>query len=411
MKYLRISILSRYLLKSYLPSFFTGLFFFSFMILVFYLKAMIKISIENGVPAILVLKLFIYSMGWTLGLSIPMATLLSVIMVVGSLNADSEVIAMRAGGITYPRIMRPFLVWAFFVTCIQIWFNQEIIPLAITGMHQVRTDIANFDPVDLVTKPGQFARLDRTEKSEKHIYVGRKEFDEKQQREVLKTVQIRTIETVTWLPEVTQLITAEEGIKILKKTSDNKEVKALRLFKGYIFSKNIKEKSFQQVDYTNGSLDLNLTLNQDSKRHQAVRDKPSLTFKELNQEIKKIQEQNNPDLNRSLLEFKIEYHKRFALPFATLCLMFLGFPVAIINRRSGKGMGLGISIVFIFIYYVLFLSADSIAVQAQAMPPILAVWLANFVVAMLGCYFLFKRTNDATILEAISDLRARLKKS
>lgn len=360
---------------------------------------MIIISIEKKVPIFFVMKLFAYSLGWTLGLTIPMGILMSVIMTIGALSADSEIIAMRAGGITYFRIFRPFLVFGIFLTIGIALFNHNVIPFCKTEVHKVRAAIANYDPVDLISDTGRFLTIDKSVNSQKLIYIESKRFDEKLQKEKLINVQIRTIAQ----PEnrVKQLIVAKEAVKISKSNLEGKPAKALRLFNGYIFTNEKEKKSFQKIDYINGSLDLNLTMKENSGIHKVILDKEALYYSEIKSEIERLSKINDSKARNIKTQFELELHKRTALPFAILILLFLGFPLGIINRRSGKGMGLGISIIFIFIYYVLFLLAESFS---KILGLFLSVWLANFVLLAVGIYFFIKRTADGSLKIVILEM-------
>ncbi len=406
------TIISRYLIRSFIPPFLAALLFFTFIILIFYLKEIIKSAVEKGVPVDMVMSLFSYSMGWTLGLTVPMATLMAVIMTIGGLNADSEVIAMRAGGITYGRIMRPFLAFGVLVTVFLIWFNQSIIPLCIKQMKVITLQILNHDPIAII-EPGQFTKLDKTENSERHIYIETVQPGTKDAPARMLNIQIRKTEKVDKYFQVTELIVAPEGIKIKKKLPDGNFVKALRLFKGYIFTQNRADKTFQRIDFSKGKLDLNLQTPEEGKVTLNKNDKQSLPQSVLVNQIATLR--GSPKLTagqkKTLLELRLEYHKRIALPFAVLSLLVLGFPLGIVNKRSGKGMGFGISIVFIFVYYVVFLSSDAMAVQYEILPPLIAAWMGNLIISLIGGYVFFARTTDVSLFDFVKTLQKRFTKA
>ncbi len=117
------TIISVHIFQTFIWPFFVGLFFFTFTILVFYLKNLITRIIEKGMDISYLLELIAYSSTWTFGFTIPMSTLLAIIIAMGGLNGDSEIIAMRAGGITYPRIFRPFFIFGVFITIFLLWLN------------------------------------------------------------------------------------------------------------------------------------------------------------------------------------------------------------------------------------------------------------------------------------------------
>lgn len=408
MKYLWPGILSRYILRNFLPPFFVGLFFFTFTVLIFYLKEVIRSAVEKGIDPFMVLKLFVYSMGWTVGLTIPMSALMAAIMSIGQLNSDSEIIAMRAGGITYPRIFRPLLIFGFIVSGSLVWFNQQGIPFCLSEMEKITRQILQYDPTAVVEE-GQFTRLDKESNMERHIYIEKLNNDKKSDRYgTMSNIQIRKTENVDGVFRLTELITAPEGKKILKKNEKGLEVKALRLYHGYIFRSNKQDKTFQRIDFRDGHLDINIV--EDDPNNQQVRP-PSiqaLNYDQLREEIKRHEPLESEEAQEKNRQLQLEMQKRIALPFATVAFVLLGFPLGIVNRRSGKGMGFGVSILFIFIYYVIFLSSDTLAVKKQTLDPVTAAWLANVVIVLIGGFIFLKRTTDVSLLQLIKNVFKKL---
>ena len=101
----------------------------------------------------------------------------------------------------------------------------------------------------------------------------------------------------------------------------------------------------------------------------------------------------------------MEVHKRAALPFAVISLTFLGFPLAIVNRRSGKGQGFGMAIIFIFMYFGLFLSSDTLAVEKAFLSEPLAAWLGNIVVILFALSFSQFRLSHESLKERIQAVK------
>ena len=87
--------------------------------------------------------------------------------------------------------------------------------------------------------------------------------------------------------------------------------------------------------------------------------------------------------------YYIEFHKFISIPAACLFMVLIGAPLGIVGKRSGKGFGFGISVIVVVIYYLLITAAELIA-GGKKVPPMLAMWFPNIVLAMMGAFFMIR---------------------
>jgi lipopolysaccharide export LptBFGC system permease protein LptF len=388
-----LPLLDAYLLKHFLPSLFVASAFFTFIVLVFFLKETIKHAVEKNLEFGVILELCWYALGWTLTLTVPMAFLLSTILTVGGLNADSEIIALRAGGITYPRIMRPFVAVAIVCFFVLFWFSNFVVPRFADNMENMRQYILTTDPIAAI-QPGQFITLDKREGNVRKIYIERAVKDVSSHGEILQNIQVRKIGNVGGVRRLTEIIIAQEGRKVLKQTPNGEWVKALRLTRGYLFTYGL-DGTFQRVDFSGGMFDLNIQEPEKIKKMKRIEDMGSLTLPQLIGSFETIK--SYPKADELARRAHLEIHKRLALSLSVVIFVFIGFPLAIVNRRSGKGMGLGISIIFIFAYFALFLSAETFSVRQQWLSPAIAAHMANFLMALGAGWFSLTRLAEKSL--------------
>jgi len=390
---LRIFKLDAYLLRHFLPSLSVATGFFTFIVLVFFLKETIKHAVEKNLDFQVILELCWYALGWTLTLTVPMAFLLSTILTVGGLNSDSEIIAMRAGGITYPRILRPFLAVAVLLFGALLWFSNFVVPAFADNMENMRNFILTTDPIATI-QPGQFITLDKREGFVRKIYIERSLKTKDYGGEILQNIQVRKIGNVGSIRQLTEIIIAQEGRKILKQTPQGEWVKALRLTRGYLFSTG-SDGTFQRVDFSGGMFDLNIQEPEKIKKMKRIEDMGSLTLPQLYRAFETIKQY--PEAEMLSRKAHLEIHKRLALSLSVILFVLVGFPLAIVNRRSGKGMGLGVSVIFIFAYFALFLSAETFSVSRPILAPWLAAHAANILMALGAFYFSVSRLAEKSI--------------
>ena len=237
-----LPLLDGYLLKHFLPSLLVASTFFTFIVLVFFLKETIKHAVEKNLEFGVILELCWYALGWTLTLTVPMAFLLSTILTVGALNADSEIIALRAGGITYPRIMRPFVGVAVVFFFILFWFSNFVVPRFADNMENMRQYILTTDPIAAI-QPGQFITLDKREGNVRKIYIERAVKDASFRGEILQNIQVRKIGNVGGVQRLREAIglfgvTAFDSIQ---HQPDEVSLQTIVLVKGFICSFNLGE--------------------------------------------------------------------------------------------------------------------------------------------------------------------------
>src|SRR5204862_5353140 len=92
-------------------------------------------------------------------------------------------------------------------------------------------------------------------------------------------------------------------------------------------------------------------------------------------------------------EERVEFHQRFALPFACLVFTFAGLPLGVSTTRSSKSMGLVLSLILMLVYYLAFVGGTRIAGNAQ-FSPFLGAWLPNIAFAVLGIVLLARSNRE-----------------
>src|SRR5204862_569459 len=102
-------------------------------------------------------------------------------------------------------------------------------------------------------------------------------------------------------------------------------------------------------------------------------------------------------------EERVEFHQRFALPFACLVFTFAGLPLGVSTTRSSKSMGLILSLILMLVYYLAFVGGTRIAGNAQ-FSPLLGAWLPNFAFAALGITLIARsdREHENAFLNALA---------
>jgi len=95
--------------------------------------------------------------------------------------------------------------------------------------------------------------------------------------------------------------------------------------------------------------------------------------------------------------YNVEFHKKFAIPFACVVFALLGIPMAVTSSRSGKGVSVSLALAVYMIYYLFLMGGEKLADRGK-MDPFIAMWAANFLLLGLGIPMFLKATQDSNFL-------------
>src|SRR5437762_14388249 len=124
-----MKILTRYIFKEMLGPTTLGFIFYTFIILLRNLFDVAGMIIRRSLPASTVARLLFLSLPHIIVLTVPMSLLFGILIAVGRLSSDSEIIAMRASGISASTIYRPVFLFSFVVFLLNLYpFNFFVTP-------------------------------------------------------------------------------------------------------------------------------------------------------------------------------------------------------------------------------------------------------------------------------------------
>ena len=315
-----------------------------------------------------------------------MSALLSVMITVGNLNQRSEIIAAQSAGINFFHLIKPYVFLGITLSVLLYFHQQKIVPESYKQMEKYLTQIQHTHIVAFI-RPGTFTSLDQTGNQYRTLYVEEKV--ERDGRSILKHIQLKTVRHTSKGARVVQFMIAKEAEKIKKISKSGRTIHTLRLFAGYAIMQDQGKKAMQIIDFNDSSFDIHLVPPPKSEQYRKKLSIMELSSDELLEEYEALKKAGHSyDIYAPYLT---EYHKRIALSCSLLFFLLLGFPVSIVNQRTGKGFGLGLSILFLAIYYLFYFSTDALVIKYIFLPPVIVAWLGNFSMMILTIYFFRKR--------------------
>src|SRR5438445_7430683 len=136
-----MKILTRYILKEMVGPTLLGFGFYTFIILMRQLFDFAGMIIKRSLPASTVFELLWLSLPNIIVLTVPMSLLFGILIAIGRLSSDSEIIAMRALGISTRTIYRPVFLFSFLVFLINLYLMNFVLPHGNAELLALRSEI------------------------------------------------------------------------------------------------------------------------------------------------------------------------------------------------------------------------------------------------------------------------------
>ena len=357
-----MSILDRYVWKELGPPFAIGVGVFTFFLFIDRIYQLTNLVITKNVPFHLVFSLLIFMLPPFLTLTLPMALLVAVLLVGGRLAGDLEVTALRAAGVSPLRLFRPFVVAALVITGLIVSLTLLANPWAIGALQAQLFKILQTRAATGIqerTFSGAFGQI--------VMYV--EEIAPSQL--ALKGILVSDERD----PQRSRIILAREGRLLSDET--NRRI-TLRFIDGSINETDVGDP--RRFRYTAFSLyDMSLPL--DSPLSTATKDdKPErqLPLGALLTTAADLERQG-----QIVTPYRVEFHKRFALPVAALVFTLVGFPLGVRTHRGGRAVAVASSFGIVVSYYIVFKSLEGLTLSRR-LPTGLAIWLPNLAFGLLG---------------------------
>jgi lipopolysaccharide export system permease protein len=381
-----LSRLYRYLFRELFSPFLLGLCIYTFVLLMNAIFSVTEFAIKRNIPTPAVLKIIALSMPQLLALTIPMSVLLGVLIGIGRLSADSEMIALKACGIGYRRVLGPvltlgFLGWAL-CSALVIWIEPQSNYLRhrLTSRLVLSSDLRKELKSRVVFEeiPGLLLYADK-------VYAGGSSLE--------KVILAQSD------PQERDLLTTARRGRLEYESRSGR----MRLF----LEDGVTHRSdpLQPEDYQVYGADRQMALREPDAgfklRSRLLKEPQQRNFREQTlQELKVAYEkagalEHAPTRRRLQAAIEVVRQEKFALPFACLVFSFMGFPLGVFNRRGGKSSGIAISLGVVLCYWLILTIGEQLATEGK-LSPLLALWSGNLIFTILGAILIRRRERQET---------------
>ena len=352
-----------YLSKELIYIFCLALGVLTFIMILSRIGRLADLIINKGVDLSDVISLIVYSSPPFLTFTLPMAFLLSTIVVLGRLSTENEILALKASGVNLRCLFYPIATVGVIVTIVGLLNTNILLPQSgelfrTTLLNIVKKGISVDDKEGVFndTIPGVVIYIDKVDAKSKSL-SGILVSDDRDRN-------------------VRQMISASKGFVNLDPVSLDLY---FALQNGNLQRWEKTTDVYRNLSFKNYAFSLNLSTM--LPNNVSIRKRPyEMDLRELNQALSTANPADRYDL-------MLEIYKKFSIPISSLAFMFLTVPLGVRRKVEGKFSGVIYSLV-LFIFYYILLAFTETSGKAAHLPPLVTSCIPNLVIIGIGINFL-----------------------
>lgn len=344
-----------YIAKRFLVTFFVAILLIIGIVIIFDISEKIDDFVQKQVPLrSIIFDYYLNFVPYFINMFSSLFVFITVIFFTSRMAANSEIIAILSGGISYGRMMVPYLFTAVLITLLSLGLNLYVIPQANDKRVEFETAYIRHSHVKDKRReihyqiaPGQFVYVDNFSTWNNTAY-----------RFTLEEVEGNRIKSK---------LTADTAVWDSTFGGWHLRNWFIREYSGGLEDRVVSGEKKDTV--------IALTITDFYENNRTVE---KLSGKQINQLIAK--QKMRGDAN--VMYAEIEKHTRWAMPFSCIILTIMGVALSSRKRRGGTGWNLAIGIALAF-SYILFQRFSQMFVYAGTLPAWIALWLPNLLYVII----------------------------
>jgi LPS export ABC transporter permease LptG/LPS export ABC transporter permease LptF len=365
-----LRILDRYVLREVMAPFGLSLLLLTFALEIPPILQHGETLIAEGASWDIVVRVLATLVPQALGITIPMALLVGILISLGRLSGDREIVAMEACGVSPGRLLRPLLLFGLVATAATTYVMIVALPAANQAFREITFKLL-MTRGETKIKP----RVFYTDFPNLAIYV----------REVTPGVgwsDVMVSESST--PTQPKTYLAKKGRLLL---DESKRTVQMVLIDGTHHSVNLDDpEKYEQGTFAQTML----VIDPESvfPRTGPMKGPMEMTIAELKAEMADLRKQNIYPHNQIMT-----WQKKYSIPAACLAFVLVALGMGVSHRRDGRLAAFVLGIGVVFVYWTLMYISEAIA-KGRLLPhwfAWLAMWVPNVVIALWGIVLIVKK--------------------
>jgi lipopolysaccharide export system permease protein len=361
MKFKGLQTLDWYIIRKFLTTFFMSLLLIVGIVIIFDVSERIEDFVRREAPLhAIVFDYYLNYIPYFMNMYSPMFVFLTVIIFTSKMTQDSEIIAILSSGISYHRMVVPYMVSAVFIALLSLGLGLWVIPKA----NGPRVEFEQ----KYIPRTKAHSGRDMHYKLENNRYVYIESFSGYN-----NTAYNFTLEDIS------------DGQLHSKLSAESAQYDTLTgvwklrnwFIRDYTGGMEDRIRSGRQMDTV-----LSLTRDDFFRNKYTIQ---RLDERELDQLIETQTQRGDASVSTAL----IEKNNRFSLPFSAIILTIIGLSLSTKKKRGGMGWNLAAGLALGF-SYILFMQFSEMFVMTDTLPASIAIWLPNYLYAVIAAALYIK---------------------
>lgn len=357
-----MKILDRYILGKVLSTFIYVVLLLTAIILVIDVTEKMDKFARNNLPLSVILGYYRDFIPWIAGLLTPITVFISIVFVTSRLAAHSEIIAMLSSGMSFRRLLVPYLAGATMIAVASFMLNGWVIPKS--NRSRVLFELKYFE------NKLYFDRRNVHMQVSPDVYLFLQNYNNQSNTGYLFTLE-----------------TFKDNKLVEKLTADNivwDSVKSQWSLRNWnrrkVDAMFTPRRELGQLSTNGREMDTVLVITPKDFENE-MRQYDGMTITELKSHIEKMEFRGMTGVEA----YKTELYIRFSSPFTTFILVFMGVLVSSRKARGGTGFQIALGFFLSFVFILFFMLSRTFA-EAGSLPPVVAAWIPNIIFGGIAAF-------------------------
>jgi lipopolysaccharide export system permease protein len=365
-----LKLLDKYILKTFLSTFFFVVLILNAIIVVIDLTEKMDKYVKANLSAMQIIGFYMDFIPWVSNLISPITIFIATVYVCSRMAGHTEVIAILSSGVSFMRYMLPYFIGASIIGGLTFVLNGWVIPnsnkskLAFEVQYLESKYYFDKRNIHMQIADNEYFYIQSYNNSTQTGYhFSLEKFDDN------RLMQKLTANRIEW-----------DSVKMKWKLRDWKIKKVQAIFEEPLQSKAdsaahkpITTVSTQDVETSGTEMDTTLVVSP-KEFESDYRKYDGMTLGELNDYINKLKVRGSTGIEI----YEVEKYTRYSSPFTIFILVFMGVIVASRKSRGGTGPQIALGFVLSFVFILFFVLFRSFA-EAGTFPPFISVWIPNLI--------------------------------
>jgi len=383
-----VKIISRYVLKEVLTFFSISLLTFTGLLLTVRMLKLTSLIVNRGVDFSQIATVFLAIIPTFLEIALPMATLLGVMLAFARMCGDSEIVVLRASGISILRFIVPIGIFAVAIGGTGLFVSFVLRPWGFSTLSTALFEIARSKSTSGLTE-GIFNKIGQLT-----LYAEKIDYQTGDLTKVLVDDKRNDSQR--------KIVVAKRG-----KIVADEQTQTISLLLAEGVAHETDGQNYSRTAFQSNSLSVNpMELKEDAKKGRVARELPASELQETIDHYKERirstdadsievygQTLSRKELLKKFRRAKIEYGQRLSLPYASVVMAFVGLALGIMSPRTQRTWGAGFAATLGLVVFILYYSIFSIGLtlaDSGALKVWIALWAPNIITTAIAAVLVYK---------------------